>query len=125
MDQKGEVKFLTIVLIVGIVVGIYFLVLLFPGAMRNYQIQHTIETAAKFYVDPVNHDGVQVYLMKKISEMELPITVEDIKIEDDGETVRIYLDWEKEVTFIPANPVVPPVIRTYKYHNEAVEELKH
>lgn len=124
MSSRDGNKFLTYVLIVGSIVGVYLLIKIAPGYIRDFQIQHTVETAAGFYRDEGKRDTVPVYLEKKIVEMELPIPLEDFKIEDDGDTVRIYVDWQKEVVFIPDNRFIPAKKKVYKFHNEAIEKLK-
>ena len=126
MPAREGIKLTTWVLIIAAVVGGYTVVKLAPGWIREFQIKELVETAAAFQTDPAKRQPSVVtnFLIYKIADLELPVTPADFHIEDDGETYRIYIDWEREVTFIPDNPVVPAYKRIYKFHDEATSKIK-
>ncbi len=122
-NQRGETKYTTIFLVLAVAIGAYVVIRLAPPYIRDFQLQSTVEMAAKLAADPDPAKGVDIYLARKVYEMDLPIGVEDFVIERTHEEVRVYIDWEYEVAFVPKNPVIPAYIKVLKFHEEAVEPV--
>lgn len=123
LNQKGEMQFTTYLLIVALIVGGYVAVRLAPVYVRQFQIGALADTAAKFAADPSKKMTVPGFIARRIHDNELPIEKEAFVVEEVGENVVVSVDWDTQVEFIPENDFVPPVIRSFSYHYEAVEPI--
>ncbi len=117
-------KFSTFVILLLISIAIYSVVRIAPGYIHDMQIQSVTDIVAKMYAEPTKRADVENFLIRKFQDMKLPITRDDVKIEDNEVTVRVYVDWTHEAKFIPKNQFVPAFSRHYKFHEETIEKLK-
>lgn len=123
-NQRGEVKIATILLLAVLVIGGYIVVRLAPVYILDFKIKNVARSAAKFTVDPVSKRTVEVYLKRQCYENELPVQPEDFVIEDRETSATVTISWSRDVTFIPENGIIPPVIRRLSFTHAETEHAK-
>lgn len=124
LNQKGGMQIMTYLLIIAIVVGGYIGIKAAPPYIHKFQLDMLADFISKMAADPVRRKDVRLTLLKRIADNDLPVTADDFTVEIDQEEARVSVDYETEVEFIPENDLVPPVIREYSFHVEAVHPVK-
>jgi hypothetical protein len=124
-NQSGAIRLSTIIWFGLLASLVYAVIKLAPPYINNFQISNTVKTAAKFYADKAKRNSVEVYLDRKVKDMDLPVRPADFTIEETSDGyVRVSIDWQTDVVWIPENSFVPAYVQTLTFYHEATEKLK-
>ena len=125
MNQRGEIKVMTIILLLALAAGIWMAIVLVPPYVMNFKVQNAVDTSAKFYTDPVRRNELDDFLRREDLDADLPIKTSEIKFDDsDATEIHVYADWEYMAVFIPPNPTGYTYERLLKFHDEATRPYK-
>ncbi len=100
-QERGEIKWGSIILLLIILGGLYLAYKLVPIKMAYYKFEDTMQEQAKFasgrHVDP---DGMRGTLMKNAKELEIPIREEDIVINWTTNHITVTATWTVDVDLL-------------------------
>ena len=100
-NQRGEIRFGPLVIMVLIVVGMYLAYKLLPHKMAAYKFQDIVEEQVKFASGrSIEVENMRGTLMNRAKELELPLKPEDITINWTSSFISIKAHWAVDVEMI-------------------------
>jgi hypothetical protein len=88
-----------------IVVAVYVVFTLVPPFYNNYQLQDEIASEARMNTyTQKSEDDMREYIWRKAKQLDIPITREQIKVQRDGQSVAISVDYKVHLDF-PGYPL--------------------
>jgi len=105
-SERGGSKLNTVLTLLIVVFLIFSGIKIIPAFFSKYQLQDAIETEARFAI--VNHKGedeIREDIWKKVQELEIPATKENIHVSVAQRDVAITVDY-----------IVPVDLRVYQFN---------
>jgi hypothetical protein len=115
----GTIKFILTVLILGFVVFAMFKVA--PAYFANYQLEDMMKSEALFATSAIPHktsDDIRADLWKKVQELGIPATQEQIKVTTNGDNQGSAVTMAVDYT-VPVDLVVYKFTLDFHSHAES------
>lgn len=95
VSERGEGKFKAILVTVILIFIVYAAVKMVPPYISEYELNDTMQETAKFAsVTRSGEDQIRATIFRKIEELDIPATKEDVKVTAVNGRVAISVDYK-------------------------------
>jgi hypothetical protein len=100
-SQRGEGKLKAIVFTVILITGLYVAFKLVPIYVAEYQLSDKLQEEARYgVVNRYSEDKIKDDIMKEVTDLEVPVKKEDIKVSSNMQVVKISIDYTVPVDLL-------------------------
>jgi cell division protein FtsL len=100
-SQRGEGKLKAIVFTVILITCIYVAFKLVPIYVAEYQLNDKLQEEARYgVVNRYSEDKVKDDIMKEVTDLDVPVKKEDIKVSSNMQVVKISIDYTVPVDLL-------------------------
>lgn len=99
--QRGGGKLATLLVLLVVAAMAYTAIRIIPPYVTNYELEDFMKTEARFAaVNRKSPEAVRQAVFQKMQELEIPATIENVRVENRLNTVIITVTYSVDVDFL-------------------------